>query len=170
MKGPDLLDARIMALQKKVYGDRGKETREAVPIPLALVAALERFVAARFRTSQFHVVGLDHDILVPEVRRRTPRRAGEKLVMKDEALYRAVWQTKVERQKKGTRFAAAKVSVSGENWMEEGWSAASFQMDDRDYFLKELESADRFADRPTSYIKEAFCGCCTCSRPRPRTI
>ena len=29
MQGPDLLDARIMALQKKVYGDRGKETREA---------------------------------------------------------------------------------------------------------------------------------------------
>ena len=32
-KGPDLLDARIMALQKKVYGDRGKGKREAVPYP-----------------------------------------------------------------------------------------------------------------------------------------
>ena len=53
MQAPDLLDARIMALQKRVYGERGKETREAVPIPLALVAALERFVCARFRSSQF---------------------------------------------------------------------------------------------------------------------
>ena len=47
MQAPDLADARIMALQKRVYGERGKETREAVPIPLALVAALERFVRAR---------------------------------------------------------------------------------------------------------------------------
>ena len=53
MQAPDLLDARIMALQKRVYGERGKETREAVPIPLVLVAALERFVCARFRSSQF---------------------------------------------------------------------------------------------------------------------
>ena len=60
----------------------------------------------------------------------------ETLVMKDEALYGVVWQTKVERQKKGTRFAAAKcLRTSGEDWMEDGWSAASFEMDDRDYFL-----------------------------------
>ena len=36
---PDLADPPVMALQKKVYGDRGKETREAVPIPLELVAS-----------------------------------------------------------------------------------------------------------------------------------
>ena len=72
--------------------------------------------------------------------------------MKDEALYGVVWQTKVERQKKGTRFAAAKcLRTSGEDWMEDGWSAASFEMDDRDYFMKELESAGRFADRLASY-------------------
>ena len=53
MQAPDPLDVRIMALQKRVYGERGKETREAVPIPLVLVAALERFVCARFRFSQF---------------------------------------------------------------------------------------------------------------------
>ena len=53
MQAPDLVDARVMALQKRVCGERGKETREAAPIPLALVAALERFVCARFRSSQF---------------------------------------------------------------------------------------------------------------------
>ncbi|CAE7944717.1 unnamed protein product, partial [Symbiodinium necroappetens] len=53
LQAPDLLDARMMALQKRVYGERGKETREAVPIPLVLVASLERFVCARFRSSQF---------------------------------------------------------------------------------------------------------------------
>ena len=80
----------------------------------------------------------------------------EALAMKDEALYGVVWQTKVERQKKGTRFAAAKVSVSGEEWMEDGWNAAAFEMDDRDYFMKELESADRFGDRPATYQRSVL--------------
>ena len=76
--------------------------------------------------------------------------------MKDEALHGVVWQTKVERQKKGTRFAVAKVSVSGEEWMEDGWSAASFEMDDRDYCMKELESAERFCDRPATYQRSVL--------------
>ncbi|CAE7939760.1 unnamed protein product, partial [Symbiodinium necroappetens] len=143
MQGPDLLDARIMALQKRVYGDRGKETREAVPIPLALVAALERFVCARFRSSQFVMAFFAWWILImiysslrfDDAMHVVP----EALAMRDEALYGVVWQTKVERQKKGTHFAVAKVSASGEEWMEDGWSAASFEMDDRDYFMKELE-------------------------------
>ena len=160
MQAPDLVDARIMALQKRVYGERGKETREAVPIPLALVAALERFVCARFRSSQFVLAFFAWWILImiysslrfDDAMHVVP----EALAMKDEALYGVVWQTKVERQKKGTRFAVAKVSVSGEEWMEDGWSAASFEMDDRDYFMKELESAERFCDRPATYQRSVL--------------
>ena len=160
MQAPDLVDARVMALQKRVYGERGKETREAVPIPLALVAALERFVCARFRSSQFVLAFFAWWILImiysslrfDDAMHVVP----EALAMKDEALYGVVWQTKVERQKKGTRFAVAKVSVSGEEWMEDGWSAASFEMDDRDYFMKELESAERFCDRPATYQRSVL--------------
>ena len=136
MLAPDLGDARIMALQKRVCSERGKETREAVPIPLALVAALERFVCSRFRSGQFVMAFFAWWILImiysslrfDDAMHVVP----EALAMKDEALYGVVWQTKVERQKKGTRFAVAKVSVTGEEWMEDGWSAASFEMDDRD--------------------------------------
>ena len=160
MQAPDPLDARIMALQKRVYGERGRETREAVPIPLVLVAALERFVCARFRSSQFVLAFFAWWILImiyswlrfDDAMHVVP----EALAMKDEALYGVVWQTKVERQKKGTRFAVAKVSVSGEEWMEDGWSAASFEMDDRDYFMKELESAERFGDRPATYQRSVL--------------
>ena len=160
MQAPDLLDARIIALQKRVYGKRGKETREAVPISLVLVAALERFVCARFRSSQFVLAFFAWWILImiysslrfDDAMHVVP----EALAMKDEALYGVVWQTKVERQKKGTRFAVAKVSVSGEEWMEDGWSAASFEMDDRDYFMKELESAERFTDRPATYQRSVL--------------
>ena len=145
---------------KEVYGERGKETREAVPIPLALVAALERFVCARFRSSQFVLAFFSWWILITiysslrfdDAMHVVP----EALAMKDEALYGVVWQTKVERQKKDTRFAVAKVSVSGEEWMEDGWSAASFEMDDRDYFMKELESAERFCDRPATYQRSVL--------------
>ena len=153
MQAPDLLDARIIALQKRVYGERGKETREAVPIPLVLVCA-------RFRSSQFVLAFFAWWILImiysslrfDDAMHVVP----EALAMKDEALYGVVWQTKVERQKKGTRFAVAKVSVSGEEWMEDGWSAASFEMDDRDYFMKELESAERFGDRPATYQRSVL--------------
>ena len=78
------------------------------------------------------MVDLDHDLLVAAVPTTQCTSSPEALAMKDEALYGVVWQTKVERQKKGTRFAVAKVSVSGEEWMEDGWSAASFEMDDGD--------------------------------------
>ena len=163
MQAPDLLDARIMALQKRVYGERGKETREAVPIQLVLAAALERFVCAvqgTFRSSQFVLAFFAWWILImiysslrfDDAMHVVP----EALAMKDEALYGVVWQTKVERQKKGTRFAVAKVSVSGEEWIEDGWSAASFEMDDRDYFMKELESAERFCDRPATYQRSVL--------------
>ena len=67
-----------------------------------------------------------------------------------------VWQTKVERQKKGTRFAVARISVSGEEWMEDEWSAASFEMDGQDYFMKELESGERFGDRPATYQRSVL--------------
>ena len=160
MLAPDLGDARIIALQKRVYSERGKETREAVPIPLALVAALERFVCSRFRSSQFVMAFFAWWILImiysslrfDDAMHVVP----EALAMKDEALYGVVWQTKVERQKKGTRFAVAKVSVTGEEWMEDGWSAASFEMDDRDYFMKELDSAERFGDRPATYQRSVL--------------
>ena len=160
MQAPDLGDARIMALQKRVYSERGKETREAVPIPLALVAALERFVCSRFRSSQFVMAFFAWWILImiysslrfDDAMHVVP----EALAMKDEALYGVVWQTKVERQKKGTRFAVAKVSVTGEEWMEDGWSAASFEMDERDYFMKELDSAERFGDRPATYQRSVL--------------
>ena len=160
MQSPDLGDARIMALQKRVYSERGKETREAVPIPLALVAALERFVCSRFRSSQFVMAFFAWWILImiysslrfDDAMHVVP----EALAMKDEALYGVVWQTKVERQKKGTRFAVAKVSVTGEEWMEDGWSAASFEMDEPDYFMKELDSAERFGDRPATYQRSVL--------------
>ena len=160
MQAPDLGDARIMALQKRVYSERGKETREAVPIPLALVAALERFVCSRFRSGQFVMAFFAWWILImiysslrfDDAMHVVP----EALAMKDEALYGVVWQTKVERQKKGTRFAVAKVSVTGEEWMEDGWSAASFEMDERDYFMKELDSAERFGDRPATYQRSVL--------------
>ena len=91
MQAPDLGDARIMALQKRVYSERGKETREAVPIPLALVAALERFVCSRFRSSQFVMAFFAWWILImiysslrfDDAMHVVP----EALAMKDEALY-----------------------------------------------------------------------------------
>eukprot|EP00439_Symbiodinium_sp_Y106_P016773 s8119_g2.t1 len=109
-----------MAIAEKRLGKRFLYT-------LALVAALERFVAARFRANQFVLAFFAWWVLIVIYSSLRFDDTLETLVMKDEALCGVVWQTK------------------------DGWSAASFEMDDRDYFMKELESADRFADRLASY-------------------
>ena len=58
--------------------------------------------------------------------------------------------------------------------MEDGWGAVTFEMDDRDYFMKELESADRFAERHASYQRSTlwlrYVVHTMCSRPQPQMI
>ena len=41
---PDLLDSRLIAIEKKVVAERSQELKEAVPFPLVMVFLLELFV------------------------------------------------------------------------------------------------------------------------------
>ena len=107
----------------------GKETRVAV-------AVLERYVVSQWQSGMMEITFFAWWILImiysswrlDDALHVVPDTLG----MNDEGLYGIVWQTKVERQGKGTRLAAAKVSMSGEDWMEDGWSAAAFRMDDHE--------------------------------------
>ena len=47
------------------------------------------------------------------------------LTLERDALYGLIWQTKVERKRKGTRFAVPKCSVSGADWFSIGWDGFS---------------------------------------------
>ena len=127
MEGPGLGDARIMALQRRslwLSGERdpsgGGRARAICSQPMA-----ERNDGDHL----LRLVDLDHDLLVLAARRCSACGAGH---ARHEGLYGIVWETKVERQGQGTRLAAAKVSMSGEDWMGDGWSAAAFTMDDHE--------------------------------------
>ena len=75
------------------------------------------------------------------------------LTLKDEALYGVIWQTKVERKRRGTRFAVPKCSVSGMDWFKAGWEAFQPYVDDRDFFIWDLRTEKEFDRVPVSYTR-----------------
>lgn len=70
-----------------------------------------------------------------------------------EALVGLVWQTKVERKRKGTRFAVPLCSLVGVSWLEEGWIAFQQFKDDRDFFIWDLVDEGHFDVVPVSSEK-----------------
>ena len=73
--------------------------------------------------------------------------------MTPEALLGVVWQTKVERKKRGTRFAVPTCSISGVDWLSMGWDLFKPYLSDRDYFIWELKSEKEFTEAPVTYSR-----------------
>ena len=45
----------------------------------------------------------------------------DSLSLQDDGLFGTIWQTKVERRRRGTRFAVARAGVPGRDWLQCGW-------------------------------------------------
>jgi len=75
------------------------------------------------------------------------------LQLTEDALLGLVWQTKVERKKRGTRFAVPVCSISGRDWLEKGWKLFQPYMSDRDFFIWELQDEKKFAPAPVTYSR-----------------
>ena len=158
MTAPDLKHGGITAIEAKVHEERGKELKEAIPVSLKLVGALENLLVSyagqedRRAATVFLFWNL---ILIYGSLRFDDGRhvAPTSLTLKDEALYGLIWQTKVERRRKGTRFAIPKCSVSGADWFEAGWEAFQPFIDDRDFFIWDLMTEKEFDRVPVSYTR-----------------
>ena len=123
MEVPNLDDRRLRALQEKVVADRAKTLKEAKPIPIVVVVALEGLVlneseglAARvfiwwILCMIFASLRFDDAVHVNP----------NELIMKDEGLFGVAWQTKVDRKRVGTRFVVPKVGFAAPTWLETGW-------------------------------------------------
>ena len=145
---PDVDAMEISAVQKKVFDDRGKELREAVPIPAPMVAMLE--------SALLHMIKVQSDpaavfiwwvlVLIYASLRFNDgvHVAPDSLELNEDGLSGIVWQTKVERRRRGTRFAVPLASLSGSDWLSEGWTVFQQFKQDRDFFLWNLASEDRF--------------------------
>ena len=120
MEVPNLDDRRLRALQEKIVADRAKMLKEAVPIPLVVVGALEGLVLNESEGTParifiwwilcmiFASLRFDDAVHVNPA----------DLKMKDEGLFGVAWQTKVDRKRVGTRFVVPKVGFSQSGWLE----------------------------------------------------
>ena len=155
MELPNLDDRRLRALQEKVTADRAKTLKEAKPIPIEVVGALEGLVLneaeggpARlfiwwFLCMIFASLRFDDAIHV----------SPNDLVMKDEGLFGVAWQTKVDRKRVGTRFVVPKVGFANPAWLEVGWSLFPSVGFDRDYWIPELNTRGEFTMAPPTYVR-----------------
>eukprot|EP00438_Fugacium_kawagutii_P023814 Skav204935 [mRNA] locus=scaffold2514:68997:87350:+ [translate_table: standard] len=64
-----------------------------------------------------------------------------------------VWQTKVDRRRRGTRFAVPRCSLSGSDWVLLGWKAFQPFRSDRDFLLWDLQDSKNFSKVPISYTR-----------------
>ena len=135
---PNLADPQLKAVIDEVYSLRGKELKEAVPVPSKLVMALEIYLDFLINAKKdaaaifiwwtliliFSSLRFDDGVHV----------APTSLQLTEDALLGLVWQTKVERKKRGTRFAVPVCSISGRDWLKKGWKLFQPYMSDRDFF------------------------------------
>eukprot|EP00435_Cladocopium_sp_Y103_P055182 s631_g18.t1 len=75
------------------------------------------------------------------------------LHMTEGALMGVVWQTKVDRKRRGTRFAVPACSISGTEWLKMGWEIFQPMVTDRDYFIGELKNEKEFNPAPITYSR-----------------
>ena len=156
MTPPDLKSGGIVEIEEKVHTDRGKELKEAIPISLHLVGALERLLVYQSpepdkeASTVFWILILIYASLrFDDGKHVSP----SSLTLERDALYGLIWQTKVERKRKGTRFAVPKCSVSGADWFSIGWTAFQPFRDDRDFFIWDLKTEKEFDRVPITYTR-----------------
>ena len=158
MTPPDLKSGGIVAIEEKVHTDRGKELKEAIPISLHLVGALEHLLVYQSPDPNkeastvflFWILILIYGSLrFDDGKHVSP----SSLTLERDALYGLIWQTKVERKRRGTRVAVPKCSVSGADWFSIGWTAFQPFRDDRDFFIWDLKTEKEFDRVPITYTR-----------------
>ena len=158
MSTPDLKSSILKALESKVFEDRGNEIRKAKPFPIPLIAALECYLVytMKRKTKQVGKIVLLFVILImtyaslrfDDMLHVKPRT----LVFNGGVLYGVCWQTKVERRKRGTKFAAPAVSISGKNWFEGAWEVFQHTgSSERDFMLGRISDWETMEDTPIKY-------------------
>ncbi|CAE7931315.1 unnamed protein product [Symbiodinium necroappetens] len=120
--GPTVIPSLRMALEKEVFTQRGKQLKEADPIPIELVMAMEKYVVDENMPNPprvfiwwtlsmiFASLRFDDAIHVKP----------HELEVKPEGLFGVSWQTKSERKRRGTKFVVPDVSFSTHSWLKTG--------------------------------------------------
>jgi len=163
---PQLADAQILALEDRCIQERAKELKEAVPIPLVLVGLLELFVmtqALRYPVACLYVGWILCMIYASLRFNDAVHVHTDSLHFVGEVLYGLCWQTKVERKRRGTKFAIASIGVvdvaqlkqddpSVEPWLSTFWQLSQMLAPgSRDFWMYELDDLHTMGSTPVTY-------------------
>jgi hypothetical protein len=161
MQQPDLKNEFVIAIENKVIEERGQELRKAIAFPIDLVKAAEGVVAAwedlypAFAVFLWFVLCMIYASLrfddALHVKRAT-------LEWREEGLFGSCWQTKVERKRRGTKFAVPNVSLSDEPWLAKGWQIFNRMVPEgRDYWMPKIVDEHTLDDSgPMTYEQFVF--------------
>ena len=172
MDVPPMDTAEVRALELQVIELRAKETKEAIPVPIDLVLALEKLFHVEAQTRPVAAIFLGWILCLIYASLRFNDGVHVKpssLEFRDNVLYGLCWQTKVERKRRGTRFAIASVGLIpvGEldeegavqkPWLEVFWSL--FQQhasSDRDFWMFEIDNWLVFSPTEVTYHRGLKC-------------
>ena len=154
---PDTRDVSLKAIVDNVIQERGKETKEAQPFPIEVIAALEFAVENWIKDypalalhAWWTLIMIYGSLRFDDACHVDP----STLHMTNEGLFGVVWQTKTERKRKGTKFAVPLVGLTGRPWLEIGWEEfKKIEPAQRDFFIPELYSEVMFTKEPPTYQK-----------------
>ena len=164
---PPCLDGLdIKAIELKVVEARAKEVKEAVPLPMKLVLLLELFfhssVAEAPRKAVF--IGWILCLIFASLRFNDGVHVKpSSLEVVNDVLYGLCWQTKVERKRRGTKFAVAPVGLIPHEFLAddgiafEPWLTVFLRLfeqhagGDRDFWMFDMIGPDEFGTGPITY-------------------
>ena len=153
---PDLDDRRLRSLQESVVTNRAKALKEAKPFPMEAIGAMELFVCSD-ENEQAARIFVWWILCMIYASLRFDDAVHVKpadLIMKDEGLFGIAWQTKVDRKRRGTRFAVPAVGFRCQDWLEMGWNLFQEVLPgDRDFWIPELNTRSAFLERPPTYLR-----------------
>lgn len=152
---PDLDDHRVKAIQDKIVADRAQTLKEAHPIPIAAIGALEDMVCnpADWDSTRLFIWWLLCMVFASLRFDDAIHVKPSELIMKDEGLFGIAWQTKVERKRAGTRFMVPRVGFHRDDWLQQGWDLFVKTDIDRDYWMHELNTRSTFLERHPTYSR-----------------
>ena len=157
MTTPDLKSEYLLAVEKEVYEARGQEVKKAIPFPMELVAAFEHMLM-RFKKVE-DKKALVYFIWIVLIMTYASLRFSDMVHTKPETLayvkgvlYGSCWRTKVERRKRGTKFAVPDVAITKKPWLTTGLRIfEEIVPEKKDFMIFHLEDWSTISNAPMDY-------------------
>ena len=155
MNVPDMADPQVVALETGIIEIRGKELKEAVPVPLLLVGLCELYLEEHLLTEVVVSLLLGWVLCMIYASLRFSDAVHVKtstLELRNEGLFGVAWQTKVERKRRGTKFAVPTGGLRSTTWLGSWFTLFQDRLgSDRDFWMFDIVNRHKFAEKPIAY-------------------